>query len=286
MRLRVDFSPLETLVRTMGAGRSVWRLDAAGLSGRERTLAELAEGKEIHADEVSSRGGLLEHEGEQVLLYIKDTRATRETLLNEPENTRRFHVAECNTLDQMRRGGRFQRYHVTRRFDGKFRCAWIDPDTKQSGEEDAELKVCKNCLEFIGWKEYKSRDHDQSAWENFDIAEFLRSCEPVFYAQPERNESNTITPGYVNDWWRISAAYREARGWRCEECNVDLSQDHGLLHAHHIDGNRDNNRHNNLRALCVLCHSKQPMHQHMKVNTKERIKIEGLRIMQGSKPHN
>lgn len=280
MKLRIDFSPLEVLVRNMGAHRSDWRLSSTGLSGRESSLRELAEGKEIHATEINSHGGLLEHQGEQVLLYIKDTGATRDTLVNSPEDSRRFHVAECRTLDKMRRDGRFQRYHVTRRFDGKFKCSWVDRDTRESGEVDAELKVCKNCLESVGWKEYDARGPDQSAWAHFDIAEFLRSCEPVFYARPNRDEHYVITAGYVQDWWKTSTSYRQSRGWRCEECGVNLKENPGLLHAHHIDGNRDNNRYDNLRALCVLCHSKQPMHQHMAVNTRERIKIEGLQIVQ------
>lgn len=278
MKLAIDFSVFDVLLNRMGATRSRWKLGASALSQRETRIAELFVGKEIPIEDVHHLGGLLHYEGEQVLLYIKDTRSTRETLLEEPERTKRFHIAECKTLSDMRLKGRFQRYHVTKRFDGKFNCTWFDDDNNTSGEVDAALKVCKNCLQPVGWQDYEIKSPDQGIWKNFDIADFLRSYETIFFTKPERDDFSQVDNQYIREWPRISHNYRSSKRWRCEECSVDLSDNRQLLHTHHIDGNLSNNRPDNFKALCVLCHENQPFHQHMRKSLREQVIIEALRI--------
>ncbi|TWD54207.1 hypothetical protein FB480_103115 [Agrobacterium vitis] len=281
MKLVISFGALDGLMHKMGAVPVNWRLGGAGLSPREIRTRELVQGKEISIEELGQFGGLLEHDGEQVLLYIKDTKASRNVLLNEPERTKRFHIAECATLRDMREKGRFQRYHITKRFDGKFNCTWFDRDNNQSGEIEAELKVCKNCIQQIGWNGYDIKSPNQDLWKNFDIAEFLRTYETIFYSKPERNDAYTVTADYVRDWPKVSQNYRQSRGWRCDDCGVNLSEHRKLLHTHHIDGNLGNNRHDNFKALCVLCHEQQPFHAHMKgASSKYRSTIEALRVVQ------
>jgi len=43
-------------------------------------------------------------------------------------------------------------------------------------------------------------------------------------------------------------------GEKCQHCGLD--EDKRLLDIHHFDGNHKNNKSNNLRVLCVLCHAK------------------------------
>ena len=47
----------------------------------------------------------------------------------------------------MKSKGRFERYIVTQRQDGKFKVDWKDFETGDTGEVEAELKVCKTALE-------------------------------------------------------------------------------------------------------------------------------------------
>ncbi len=65
---------------------------------------------------------------------------------------------------------------------------------------------------------------------------------------------------YTRDWSSVSKKYKESRGWRCENCYVNLSSKHHrrLLHVHHRDNDPQNNSSWNLVALCVVCHSEQP----------------------------
>ncbi len=61
--------------------------------------------------------------------------------------------------------------------------------------------------------------------------------------------------GYVRAWPTISEAYRSRLGYRCENCGAVLMGHKHLLHVHHRDHNKWNNRSNNLIALCALCHN-------------------------------
>ena len=81
--------------------------------------------------------GPLVHEGRQVLLYIKATRLDRRTLLDDPKNSRRFHISECETIEKMRRDKRFGRYVVTNNTNGVFKVESTDPHTGDIEEIEA-----------------------------------------------------------------------------------------------------------------------------------------------------
>lgn len=206
MKLDIKFSRLDALIKIMGAAHSQWRPGQVKLSARQILRRALAEGKEVSADQVGVLGSLLEHEGEQILLYIKDTRSDLDTLRNEPEKSRKFHIAECSTLEEMRRNNRFPRYHATSRLDGKFNCSWIDRETGKNGEVLAELSVCKNCLKEIAWKGYATSEQETARNDivrNFYIAEFLRTYETLFYSYPDKTASTPVTATYVQEWERF-----------------------------------------------------------------------------------
>lgn len=64
-------------------------------------------------------------------------------------------------------------------------------------------------------------------------------------------------PGdYTEDWPKISKAHKIRVKWKCQKCRVDLSRHHVLMHVHHRNRRRNDNRERNLMALCVECHSK------------------------------
>ena len=66
------------------------------------------------------RDGTLEYNGRTVIVYIRDQhiRDQYELTNSDPNQLRKFHVADCSTLQQMRREGRYERYVVTTRTDG------------------------------------------------------------------------------------------------------------------------------------------------------------------------
>ncbi|MEQ8247667.1 MAG: HNH endonuclease [Alphaproteobacteria bacterium] len=294
MKLALSYTELHTQRKKMGAQISSWVIDTTELNPREKFLADLNRGIEIELGDVEpGPGGLLTYKGEQVLLYIKDTRSSLWTLSNEPEKSRRFHVAECQTLDTMRNEGRFERYVVTNRMDGMFLVDWLDPETRERGETEAGLKVCKNCLKALDWRGYEQTAHRMQVvsegrtqrkgeiWRNFSINEFLMEYSTFFRTKPDRRDTDAKLNEYVADWPRISERKRHEARWCCEQCGVDLSGHPGLLHCHHKNGVVTDNSPSNLSVLCALDHARQPGHQWMKVAPGCRQIIQAARVQQG-----
>lgn len=293
MKLNLDFASLTRLRTEMGAKASTWTPGSVSLSPREEIRSRLRTGIEITLDEVEAGpGGLLTYHGEQVILYIKDTRSDRYTLEHEPEKSRRFHVAECETLDGMRQKGRFERYVVTNRMDGLFLVDWFDKDTRDRGEMEAALKVCKNCLKQINWRGYENstdrleldigrRQSKSEIWDSFEISQFLLEFSTFFYSKPSRTDTTAELNVYVPEWAGISERTRHARKWTCDDCGVDLSQFPYLLHCHHKNGVVTDNRPTNLSVLCAIDHAAQPHHEHMRVPAKDRNRILEQRLKQG-----
>jgi len=97
VKLTVEFRELDEQARRMGAPPSAWRPGTVALDPREELHMALDTGIEIDLDEITPEpGGLLTYKGEQVLLYIRDTRSDLDTLLRHPEKSRRYHVADVN----------------------------------------------------------------------------------------------------------------------------------------------------------------------------------------------
>lgn len=147
MKLDIEFPQLQELVRKMGATPIRWESDLEQLEPPDFIVELGTTGIEIPLSDVETlENGLLTYRGEQVLLYIKDTRQERETLLYDAEKSRRFHVADCETLDRMRHEHRFDRYVVTNRRDGLFLVDALASEDGTIEEMEAPLKVCRNCL--------------------------------------------------------------------------------------------------------------------------------------------
>lgn len=293
MKINLDFLELKAQREAIGAPLSDWRIGTARLDPRGELLTELGAGIEIDLADVSvGPGKLLAYKGEQVLLYIKDTRSSLWTLQSEPENSRRFHIADCRTLDRMRNEGKFERYVVTNRTDGLFLVDWLNPESGARGQTEAGLKVCKDCLSILNWRGYDSpadrlKGSDgslqgkTSIWSGFSILEFLMDYSTFFRNKPSRRDTAALLNAYVNDWPAISQRRRRAANWKCEECKVDLAEHPGILHCHHRNGVVTDNSAANLSVLCALCHAVQPGHQHMKVSERVHRTIRQLRAGQG-----
>ena len=281
MKLDLEFPEFQTLKTRMGARESLWRLSSPALNERQKLIAELEEGKETLLEDVeTSFGGLLSYKGEQVVLYIRDTRQDQFTLLHDIENSRRFHVFECQTLDDMRRKGRFERYVVTTRRDGKFLVEATDQRTRSIEEIEAPLAVCMNCLKKLEWKGWINREQSRDIWENFSLQDFFAEYATFFASKPQYSDKTAPKGGYAKDWHQIATKEKQQRNWHCDKCGVNLSDHRSLLHGHHKNGVVSDNHPSNIEVLCILCHSEQPLHQWMNPSITDKFRIEALRPQQ------
>ena len=168
MKLTVQFTELDAQRRRIGAPLVEWNITITDIGPRKELLDELDRGIDVQIDDVKvGPGPLLSYKDEQILLYIKDTGSDRWTLENRPEDSKRFHITDCNTLEGMRRKGRFDRYVITNNMDGNFRVEYSVGMLSQ-GETIARLQVCMNCLQKLNWQGYNFYGGNEKSiiWEN------------------------------------------------------------------------------------------------------------------------
>lgn len=285
MRLNVDFIALEEITQRYRSER-IFRLS----DGVREEMPEwdpidvgLQKGIELPLDEIEVMDGLLSYKGRQVILYIKDHGKGIQSALEDMSKRRKFHVAECITLEDMRLKNRFERYVATQNVSGVFTISGVDPVLRHEVAGDVCLQVCINCLKAINYKAFllSGREVKDSVRNNFSLLEFFETYSTLFKRLPAGLSDNPGSSVYTSDWPDVSRAVRDAAGGACEDCGVVLGMGSSLLHVHHINGVKNDNRRANLQCLCKDCHRKQPNHGHMFMTGEEMRLINRLRREQG-----
>ncbi|WP_447895513.1 hypothetical protein [Vreelandella sp. GE22] len=289
MRISLDLSALQAAVQQMGGPIDIAPLDFKSASPplvrkeiRVDTTPppeiEIPEGgmELVSLDVLDTPGDLLSYQGQQVLLYIQDHSFNFEEVQRDSTKGRKVHLSFCQTLESMRAKGRFERYVITRDHSEHFQISGPTYYGKTITAM-AALKVCKYCLRKINYRGYDVPGIS-SVFQEFSYVHFFEEHESFFPYHPHRKAGEE--EGYSEDWETISRQYRESHGYRCEKCDVDAGQRPYLIHTHHINGVRSDNRQANLKALCADCHSKEPNHHHLTVSHRVRQEIGQLRHQQ------
>ena len=281
--LAVDLSPLRRLLDRMGGEEE--SVETHGL-----TDSLIHEGfikfdwKDFGNIEIAN--GALSWGGAQVAIYLYQPHNSKSQLENGGEGVAKFHITDCETVRDMREGGRKNRYIAHRlpsepfpiRYEIEKKTKW---GTKKEWSEEeifVNLWACKNCMYELDLPD------DDSDVKNFDRVEFFKNHESNFPYEPKYDKNSYPVGGYPDNWDEISKEVKEKNSWCCDCCKVNLSrQEHRkLLHTHHKDGilRRRGENNSNLRPLCILCHSRQPYHRNM-ATKEEKSLIEKLRTEQG-----
>ena len=224
-----------------------------------RKLAE--EGLEIDDEEiVPLPDGTLSYKDRRVLLYIRDI-----SQYGGNYSDPKFHVANCATLQRMRENRRDGRYVIASRDDGLFQVRFVNRGIR----EDRLLHVCQHCLErlkYVGFHRDLSEGARQAKVRNFSIADFFAKFpKTLHHAMPAHTDQTAPINDYSPDFSIISRAYRQKRNWICKTCGIPLAKDimQRYLHVHHINGLKNENNDENLKAVCVHCHALEPSHGHI-----------------------
>lgn len=185
----------------------------------------------------------------KAVFYIWDAKAYRENAeaYGWKNKEPKYHVINCEKLQEMKKKNRFSQYRAAKRMDGKF-----PVKISSSGEPGyLNLILCRFCLSQL-----KGQYGEEVFPENpmdFPLADWFEAFEEDL----DKAGSSHDPFDYSSEAWRKrSLACREKANWTCQECDINLETDRHLLHAHHRWGTQYNNL-QDLMALCIYCHAKQ-----------------------------
>lgn len=274
MEIRADFAELWKQVKRLSAVPV--EFDWVAAAQLDPIDIELLEGREVRLEDLDVINGLLSVDGRQVLLYIPDQFAPVDVVQASPDKGKRFHVADCKTLADMRAKGRFEKYVVTNNLTGIFPIS--GKNSRGITEElDSRLMVCKNCLDKLNYHNYCHDNTRSDIWQSFEIARFFETYSTSFSYLPRDLTRRAIGNDYTKDWAEVSANVRRRCGFKCDGCGLNLGEHRHLLHVHHVSGLKQDNSSINLRPLCADCHRKQPLHDHMFISMKDMQLLNRLR---------
>lgn len=270
----LEWSTLTALRNQMGAHR----LGDLRLTENPNRLTEAELDRLVHGGlDVSSiddvrvlPDGTLAYKDSRVLIYIRDVAHYKGSRGDGVRNLPRFHLANCETLQQMRREKRYERYVVAAREDGLFEVNFIENNRPVRSSPES-LRVCQNCLALLVFGGFKM--HDPAAVRERKVSSFRLDkffevyARALFLQTPAHRSDSAPLNTYPDDFEALSLRVKEERGWRCEgpECGVTLASVslRRYLHLHHVNGQKHDSRPENLTVLCVACHADQPYHSHM-----------------------
>lgn len=275
MEIKVDFSGLWTQVKRLGA-KKIEVIDWIAAAQLDPVDIELLQGREVKLEDLDVINGLLSVDGRQVLLYIPDQYVPVNVVQQTPDKGKRFHVADCKTLNDMRAKGRFDRYVVTNNLSGIFPIS--GKNSRGHREElDSQLLVCKNCLEKLNYQNYSHVTGRNVIWKAFEIGKFFETYSTNFRYLPRSLSRRPLANEYTEDWAEVSTNLRRRCGFVCNDCGVNLLAHRHLLHGHHINGVKSDNSASNLKSLCADCHRKQPLHDWMFISASDMQTLTRLR---------
>lgn len=267
-----DFSELQNAIRLIGIdkfeAKLLEKLKLGELEGDTQNLENIILGEYgIYYLKQGKLGKVILHITDIDKMWIEKKDMTALNALNNKKYDalefikalHKYHFTKCKTLEKMFNKGRKNRYYLAQRTDGTFSYNVIEDNEVIYDSKRQKLNVCKNCLSVL--MELTKKQYDV---QNFKPTDVFNTNMVKLSETGIDLECNAVPNIYSNDWNKIAKKAKQQVNWKCEQCDINFTQDKGYLHCHHIDANRANNLLTNLKVLCIKCHAEQPNHEHLK----------------------
>jgi len=197
------------------------------------------------------------------------------------EDLYKYHIYKCSTVSQMFNTGRKHRYKINSRDDGTF--FYIFNDYRGNiikKVENQKLHVCKNCLSYFLQKKYASNTDVQ----NFNLKDFHKQNRGFFnFDTSSLEKGEDAKPNvYSRKWNEISTKLKIKKDYTCENCGWRAKNryEQRFIHTHHQNGDKQNNKMDNLKVLCIECHANVDMyHTRIKSQHNYREFIQKLTVI-------
>ena len=186
------------------------------------------------------------------ITHWRELKKPIEDLKKEPPF--KFHIFWCQKIKDMTNKGKKDRY----RKSGSRSPGFL---IKEKEEFPAKLQLCKFCL-----KEYNHLFNSKKTIKNFSIKEYMEKPFVHDKFKKMKDDICTVPNIYSKTWSKISKHMKEQKNWQCQSCFGDFSgkECRKFLHTHHINADKTDNKLENLKVLCIKCHSKEPKHSFIK----------------------
>jgi hypothetical protein len=150
----------------------------------------------------------------------------------------KFHIVKCKTIQDFIFAGNF---NIRYDFSNSEMNDLIDKTTRALYKDEI-LELCSNCKRQVN-------SEIDTTLDFFDLLSDEYKVEDV----------QIDLFGYTQDWEKISRAYRGLKNYTCEDCGLEIEKalDRRFVHVHHISGDKTDNSIDNLKCLCIFCHSNQ-----------------------------
>jgi len=180
----------------------------------------------------------------------------------------RYHIINCQTLQRAYREGWRDKYKRTQRMDERFFYRFTSFDNVMATNSDQRLLVCGNCLAELN---ERNQAHPQLSRETFTLKLFFSDKFADAWLKDESAgvDIGSIPSVYGPDWPLIATRYKElvkyqCEGENCESPNLSPRTLRKFLHCHHVNRDKQDTNYSNLKALCILCHAREPGHEQIK----------------------
>ena len=171
------------------------------------------------------------------------------------KNGYKYHIFNCETLHKMKYNKQEEKYKSNTRTDETFFMIMTDDANRVCFRDYYPLSICTHCMTLYS-KKYQRNYIDMQEYYNSNFNNL-----DIWAEMPYDME---VSPQiYIAEWENISKDLKRKNNYRCERCNLNLTEHKKYLHAHHIDMNTRNNHSENIKILCIKCHGREPNHIHV-----------------------